>query len=164
MLQDLQQIEACGAPAPALGAEFDAKLAIPLLKQLIEELESDEMNEGTIELLRNHLGAARFEPVELQLESFEFRRAAEAAQELLTSVQALVSDGLEAQAAALPRLKQLVTFLEASEIDDATLASLRLSLDAKIYAELETSLEAFEFEEALATVKALINQYEGTND
>jgi two-component system sensor histidine kinase EvgS len=164
MLQDLQQIETCGAPAPALGAEFDAKLAIPLLKQLIEELESDEMNEGTIELLRNHLGAARFEPVELQLESFEFRRAAEAAQELLTSVQALVSDGLEVQAAVLPLLKQLVTFLEASEIDDATVASLRLTLDAKIYAELETSLEAFEFEEALATVKALINQYEGTND
>ena len=57
-----------------------------------------------------------------------------------------------------------MTFLEASEIDDATLASLRLTLDAKIYAELETSLEAFEFEDALATVKALINQYEGTND
>jgi two-component system sensor histidine kinase EvgS len=164
MLQDLQQIETCGAPAPALGAEFDAKLAIPLLKQLIEELESDEMNESTIELLRQQLGTERFEPVELQLESFEFRRAAEAAQELLTNLQASMSEGLEALAAALPLLKQLVTFLEASEIDDATLASLRLTLDVKIYAELETSLEAFEFEEALATVKALINQYEGTND
>lgn len=84
--QDLSQIETLtGCTAPA-GAELDKDIVLPLLTRLIEELGTDEMNDDTIEPLRSKLGAVRFEPIEIQLESFEFRRAVKAAQDLLDAL------------------------------------------------------------------------------
>jgi CheY-like chemotaxis protein len=81
--QDLSQIEKLTGPASLAGAELDKDMVVPLLTRLIEELGTDEMNDDTIEQLRSHLGAVRFEPIELQLESFEFKRAVQATQDLL---------------------------------------------------------------------------------
>lgn len=84
--QDLSQIEKLTGPASLADAELDKDMVVPLLTRLIEELGTDEMNDDTIEQLRSHLGAVRFEPIELQLESFEFKRAVQATQDLLNAL------------------------------------------------------------------------------
>lgn len=162
MLQDLRQIETLNSPLQASDTVTNLETIGPLLEQLIGELESDAMNDDTIESLRHQLSPDNFEPIELLLESFEFKRAAEAAQELLTALKSANAAANKANAAVLPLLQQLIRSLEVSEIDDGALADLRFALDPQSNEELEIALESFEFQEAIVVAKKLMTQYENT--
>lgn len=164
MLSDLQHIARNSNEAQPTSNELDLDLVIPLLECFITELGSDQMNENTIELLRSHLNPIDFEPIDIQLESFEFTIAADLAMQLVKKLVALHASRIELNLDAIPLLQELILSLESFEINEIAFEKLRLLLDAKNYDKLATFLEAFEFEEAIAITKALINQYESKND
>jgi PAS domain S-box-containing protein len=164
MLSDLQQITKHIDQAQPTSTEFDMDVVIPLLERLIIELNSDQMNDNTIELLRSHLDEAHFLPIDIPLESFEFATAASAAIQLQTKLKALADSKNKISSDAHSLLQQVILSLESSEINEIALEKLRPLLDTKSYEKLETSLEAFDFEEGMAIAKALINQYKNRND
>jgi HPt (histidine-containing phosphotransfer) domain-containing protein len=164
LLKDLKQIENLTEPNQAAVDELDIKVTVPLLQRLIAELEGDEINDDTIDQLRDHLGAERFSPIEIQLEAFEISKAAEAAKELLTLLEASCPSGVGDAQQAIPLLRKILLGLVESRIDDTALESLRASIEELRHAQLSAALDAFDFENATEITKKLLSEFGENNE
>jgi signal transduction histidine kinase/CheY-like chemotaxis protein len=164
LLKDLKQIENLTEPNQAAVAELDIKVTVPLLQRLIAELEGDEINDDTIDQLRDHLGAERFSPIEIQLEAFEISKAAEAAKELLTLLEASSPSGVGDAQQAIPLLRKILLGLVESRIDDTALDNLRSSIEETRHAQLSAALDAFDFENATEITKKLLSEFGENNE
>jgi HPt (histidine-containing phosphotransfer) domain-containing protein len=164
LFQDLKLVEQLGSAGQAGPSGPDLSLVLPLLDRLIEQLDSDEIDDETIDQLRKQLGDDQFAPIETELDSFELARAAQAARDMADRLRA--SDGEQGvdDSNRLELLQSLLRRLEDSEIDDALLEDLKSALDMPSFTKLEAALDSFDFPDAIALVQHWIAQYERPNE
>jgi HPt (histidine-containing phosphotransfer) domain-containing protein len=164
LFQDLKLVEQLALAGQAGPSGPDLRLVLPLLDQLIQQLDSDEINDETIDQLRKQLGDEPFTPIETELDSFELARAAQVARGMV--IQFRASDGERGvlESNRLNLLRDLLRSLEDSEIDDLALEGLRSTLGVKSLTQLEDALDNFEFPDAIALIRQWIAQYESPDE
>ena len=164
LLQDLKKMDNQNESLQHPTQEIDLTAVTTLLQCLIKELSDDEINDNTIDQLRTLLGEERFSNVEIQLESFELARAADAARELLASLEFAGSQKLALDKSASQLLERIIRGLEASVIDDTALKELKSAINEQGYSRLEAALDSFEFNEGITIAKELLSNFGYNND
>jgi len=129
---------------------------IEQLERLVEVLDTSDINDEIVSDLRDSMDEALFSRLEIELDAFEFERAASVAKELVLDLRS--EDQCSPSVDPGPLLDRLIEALKNADLDDEVMGELGTILVPSQFSELEEALDAFEFEQAISIAENIKNR------
>ena len=140
-----------------ISSAFDKQAAISHLTRLRTALDSSEVDEVSLRELQSVLSSEEYSKLEGPIEEFEFDKAIDSIDSLITRFQSFASEADDALSTdARELLMGLRECLEKFEIDDTLTRELQNRLQHAVFAELENALDEFDFESAVQLIDRLL--------